>query len=82
MDPEEEARLIDLLIEARIADNAFQAAYIVQGLELGSLPGDEARIERAKLYRRWRHAGERPKVAYLLAIKGETPADLFQELKE
>ena len=66
--------LIDLLLENKIAQNVFQAAHIANGLRLSELHGNtEAQVKRMKLYRDWRNAGEKSKVAYEKAIAGDIP---------
>lgn len=59
------------MIAEKIAKNDFNAAAIVNGLELHKVEGDEARKARVKLYRDWRNAGEPSKVAFQHAINGD-----------
>lgn len=63
--------IMDWMITEKIAKNDFNAAAIVNGLELHKLPTDEARKARVKLYRDWRNAGEPSKVAFQHAINGD-----------
>ena len=64
-------RIMDWMISVKIAKNDFSAAAIVNGLELYKLDSDEAMKARCKLYRDWRNAGEKSKVAFSKAIAGE-----------
>jgi hypothetical protein len=75
----------ELLISNGIAKNGFQASHIANGLKLWQLKTDEERLERAKLYRRWRPVTETKKSkrdelpswqAYELAIAGINPDDV------
>ncbi len=63
--------IMDWMIAAKIAKNDFNAAAIVNGLELYKLLDDEARKARTLLYRNWRNAGEKSKTAFAKAIAGE-----------
>lgn len=73
--------VIELLKSAKIATNDFQAAAIANGLKLSDLKTDEAMIERARLYRKWRSKSDKKDMlpthqAYDLAIAGIDPADV------
>lgn len=73
--------VIELLKAAKIASNDFQASHIANGLKLASLHTDEAMIERAKLYRKWRPRTDKKNdiptwQAYQLAMAGIDPADV------
>lgn len=73
--------VIELLKAAKIADNDFQASHIANGLKLAELHTDEAMIERATLYRKWRPRTDKKNdlptwQAYQLAIAGIDPADV------
>ena len=46
--------IIDWMVNTKVAQNEFAAAAIINGLKLGELRTDEERIERVKLYRKWR----------------------------
>ena len=63
--------IMNWMIAEKIAKNDFNAAAIVNGLELHKLPTDEAKKARVKLYRDWRNAGEPSKVAFQHAINGD-----------
>lgn len=63
--------IMDWMISVKIAKNDFNAAAIVNGLELYKLDDDEAKQARCRLYRDWRNAGEKSKVAFAKAIAGE-----------
>ena len=63
---------MDWMIAEKIAKNDFNAAAIVNGLELYKIQNDdEAMKSRVKLYRDWRNAGEKTKIAFEHAIKGD-----------
>lgn len=65
----DELPLVQLLIQNDIADNVYRASAIVVGLELASLPTDEERLARARLYRDHRNSGENATVSFaVLAI--------------
>ena len=75
--------IIQWMIENRIAQNPIQAANIANGLKLIDLPDDTARIERVKLYRKWRPKTDRKNQlptwqAFELAIAGIDPADVVE----
>jgi hypothetical protein len=59
------------MITEKIAKNDFNAAAIVNGLELYKMDSDEAMKARVRLYRDWRNAGEKTKIAFEHAIKGD-----------
>ena len=63
--------IMDWMIEEKIAKNDFIAAAIVNGLELHKLDSDDAKKARVRLYRDWRNAGEKTKIAFEHAIKGD-----------
>ena len=63
--------IMDWMIAEKIAKNDFNAAAIVNGLKLHELAGDEARKARIRLYRDWRNAGEKSKIAFEHAINGD-----------
>jgi hypothetical protein len=63
--------IMDWMIAEKIAKNDFNAAAIVNGLELYKLADDGAMKARCKLYRDWRNAGEKSKVAFQHAINGD-----------
>ncbi len=68
--------VIEQMVAAKIARNAWHAAAIANGLRLGELKTDPERMERCRLYRLWRDAGEPPAVAFRNAIDGREPASL------
>ena len=70
--------VIEQMITDKIAKNVFQATHIANGLKLYELADDAAKIERYKLYRKWRDAGEISKIAYAKAIEGNEPLELFE----
>ena len=63
--------LMNWMITERIAKNDFNASAIVNGLELYKLSTDDERKARVRLYRDWRNAGEKSKIAFEHAIKGD-----------
>jgi len=63
--------IMNWMITEKIAKNDFNAAAIVNGLELHKVEGDDARKARVRLYRDWRNAGEPSKVAFQRAINGD-----------
>ena len=71
--------IIDQMQEDKIAQNPFQAAHIANGLKLYELKTIAEQVARYKLYRRWRDAGEPPKVAYQNAIDGKEPYQMLLE---
>jgi hypothetical protein len=71
----------DHIIELRLAKNVFQASHMATGLKLWELKTVEEQIERVKLYRLWRDAGEPPSVSFANAIEGRQPMEL-PELSE
>lgn len=75
----EEMNIIEQLIAQGVAKNAFQASHIANGLKLAEMVSDTERIERAKLYRRWRNSKHTPTSAeaYDLAIAGISPDDVL-----
>ena len=77
--------ITDLLKASGIASNDFQAQHIANGLRLWECATDEEKLERAKLYRKWRPSTETKKSkrdelpswqAYELAIAGINPDDV------
>lgn len=66
------------MIELKLAKNVFQASHMATGLKLWELKTVEEQIERVKLYRLWRDAGEPSKVAYVNAIEGKQPMELLE----
>lgn len=72
--------LIDQLISEHIAENPFHAANMLTVLQCGELPTDAERLERCKLYKAWKQAGETKKAARRRAIAGEpVPPQMFEE---
>ncbi len=65
--------IIEQLIATKIARNPWHAATIANGLHLAELQTDAERMERARLYRLWRNAGEPPAVAFQKAIDNREP---------
>jgi len=63
--------LFQWMIDEKIAKNGFNAAAILNGLQLYNEPDDEKAKATIRLYRDWRNAGEKSKVAFEKAIKGE-----------
>jgi hypothetical protein len=75
--------IIERLITEKIAENAFAAAAIANGLKFADLKDDEERIERARLYRRWRTKTDKKNdipswQAFALAIAGIDPDDVAE----
>lgn len=72
--------LIDQLVSEKIADNAYHAAGMLNVLKCGELKSDAERLERCKLYKAWKQAGENKAEARRRAIAGEpAPKELFAE---
>lgn len=72
--------IVDIMIEQKIAQNAFHAANMLNVLQCGSLPSDAARLDRCRLYKAWKLAGENKTEARRKAIAGESaPAVMFAE---
>lgn len=72
--------IVEKLISDGIASNVFQATHIANGLKLFELSDEAEQLARARLYRDWRNAGEKSKVAYERAIRGDAvPAPMFVE---
>ena len=72
--------LIQFFVDTKLAENVWSAANMANGLRLAELPDDEARIERAKLYRKIRPKSDKNDMlptwqAYALAIAGIDPSD-------
>ncbi len=67
--------IIDQIISAKIARNAFHAAAIANGLRLWELDSDAERMKRVRLYRAWRDAGEIPAVAFANALSDRRAPD-------
>jgi hypothetical protein len=65
--------IIQKIVDEGLAENSFAATHIANGLHLAQLPDEEKQMERVRLYRLWRHAGENSKWAYLRTLRGETP---------
>lgn len=74
---------VKLLMDANIASHPSHAANIIVGLRLDELDTDEARLERAFLYRAWRNSKiyNASAPCYEKAIAGEAvPAnDMFDD---
>lgn len=62
---------VEWMISEKIAKNGFNAAHIANGLKLYELKDEEAIKARCRLYRKWRNAGEEPRIAYQNAIDGK-----------
>ena len=76
---------IEWMISEKIAKNGFNAAHIANGLKLYELKDDASKMARCRLYRKWRDAGEDPKIAYQNAIDGKEVIsldDVIEQLKE
>lgn len=72
--------LIDQLVNEHIADNIFHASHMLRLLNCYGLPTREARLERCRLYKAWKMAGENKAEARRKAIAGEpAPLQLFTE---
>ena len=54
---EDKMNIIELLIEAKLADNNHRAAAIATGCKFWELKTDEEKLTRARLYRNWRDSG-------------------------
>ena len=75
--------IIELLVEEKIADNAFHAAGMLNVLRCGELATDEERLERCRLYKAWKLAGEKKPIARQNAIKGiPAPMQMFEDFIE
>ena len=65
---------IELLIEAKLADNNHRAAAIATGCKFWELKTDEEKLTRARLYRNWRDSGvfgNKTKPCFEMSINGE-----------
>jgi hypothetical protein len=74
-------KIIEQLVNMKLAENVFSASNMANGLKLADLPTDEAKIERAMLYRKWRPKSDKNDMlptwqAYDLAIHGIDPDDV------
>lgn len=79
--------IIEWMVSEKIAQNEFAAAHIANGLKLISLPTDEERIARVKLYRKWRPKTDRKNQlptwqAFDLAIAGIDRDDVIDRQVE
>lgn len=75
--------IVDQLVEAKIVDNVFHAAGMLNVLECYKLATDEERIERCRLYKEWKRTGENKSEARRKAIAGEAPPkELFEVVHE
>lgn len=63
--------IMDWMLSEKIAKNDFNASAIVNGLKLWELDNDEDKKARVRLYRDWRNAGEKTKIAFEHAIRGD-----------
>lgn len=78
--------VIELLLLNGIAENSFSASHIATGLKLYECKTDDEKLERAKLYRRWRSKRSKDKQvsskqAYYLTINNLTPEDVESMIK-
>jgi hypothetical protein len=70
--------LFEWMVNEKIAKNNFNAAAILNGLKLYNEKDDEKAKVTIRLYRDHRNSGEKSKVAFEKAIKGEAvPAPMF-----
>ena len=65
--------ILKKMIEDNIASNYLHAERIANGLRLSEVADDQAKIERYKLYRKWRNAGVSAKAGFANAIAGLEP---------
>lgn len=68
--------IVERIVSEGLAENGYAAMHIAEGLHLAQLKTEEEQMERVRLYRAWRHAGEKSKAAYWRAIRGEKPPEL------
>lgn len=68
--------IITRIVDEGLAENGYAAVHIAEGLHLAQLKTEDEQIERVRLYRQWRHAGESSKGAYWRALNGEVPPQL------
>ncbi len=68
--------ITERIVAEKLAENLYAAEHIALGLHLAQLADEEAQMERVRLYRRWREAGEKSLAAYGRAIRGEEPKRL------
>lgn len=72
--------IIHRLIREGLALNRPHAAAVANLLKLHKMKSDAVRLERARLYRAWRKAGEKKNAAATRAINGEpAPKPMFEE---
>lgn len=72
--------LFSWMMENKLAKNGFNAAAIASRLELGKLSDPEEIKSRVLLYREWRLAGEKTRISFEHAIRGDkAPERLVQE---
>lgn len=71
--------LVEELVKQKIADNPFHASGMLNVLECGKLATDEERLERCKLYKAWKQAGENKSAARQNAIDGKPVPELPME---
>jgi hypothetical protein len=69
------------IVELGLAKNKFQAGHMATGLRLWELHTIELQMERVRLYRRCRDAGQSRADAFANAIEGKHPMEL-PELSE
>ena len=62
--------IMEWMIAEKIAKNEFNASAIINGLKLWDLKTEDEQKARIRLYRDWRNAGEKSKVAFEKAIAG------------
>ncbi len=71
--------ICDWMIKYHYASHPRHADNIFNGLELSRVPRFWVRVKLVMLYRLHRDSGEPSKVAYVKAIAGERPLQLFTE---
>lgn len=76
-----EEDLIDTLILEHIADNRFHASNMLNVLHCENLKTDAEKIERCRLYKAWKQAGENKQVARLNAIVGKPPPEQMKGME-
>ena len=62
--------IIEMLVDKKIASNAFHAAGMLNVLECYTLKTDAERLARCELYKAWKLAGENKAEARKNAIAG------------
>jgi len=72
--------ICEWMIKHHYAKNVFNAQAIFIGLRLDLVPRFWERVQRIVVYRQWRDAGERSKIAFQNVLDGkQAPKTLFEK---